>query len=241
MPSPAPTWYAPCDNDPCDCGADGAEATEDFLCHICHSNGCDECEDVGTNWKLDYNYPCVNCQEIFGVECLFCQDFNGCGQCASDYVRVYDEQEDIYYCELCTDLYGEGCIVCQQQGCGQCDDDHTLVTNDDGVKVCEDVAPEVSPTPKPTPTPECTVTSIDHCTVDNCVGQNPNCAGQQSWGCPNCDSGYFQISHDIACIACSSIDNCDQSSGCSDWTGCNSCEEGFTRHWDHDCAFYVCV
>ena len=65
---------------------------------ICHSNGCNQCESG--YFKVDYNYPCTHCQETFGDECLFCQDFNGCGQCAPDYNRVKDSSSGLWYCSL---------------------------------------------------------------------------------------------------------------------------------------------
>lgn len=119
-----------CDTDPCDCD-------DDEFCRICHypdGPGCSQCE-FGY-FKLDWNYPCTNCQELFGPECNFCQDFHGCGQCSERAVRMEDEHFGIWYCADCDDLYGEGCQICQESGCGQCRPGYELVMDEDGVRVC---------------------------------------------------------------------------------------------------------
>ena len=96
-PTAPPTWVTLCANTPCQCD-ESLPGFEDQNCHICHSNGCSQCKDVGTYWKLSYNHPCVNCKEIFGDGCMFCQDFNGCGQCTEGYTREYDSEAGLYYC-----------------------------------------------------------------------------------------------------------------------------------------------
>ena len=58
-----PTEVDECNNDPC------AE-NESGLCMIWHENvGCSECENVGTNFKIDYDYPCVSCSDVMGPNC----------------------------------------------------------------------------------------------------------------------------------------------------------------------------
>ena len=80
-----------CTSDPCSCD-------EISNCINCHASGCAQCETG--YFKKDYNYPCVECHATFGDDCLFCQDFHGCGQCdESTSTRKYDSRCDLYYCE----------------------------------------------------------------------------------------------------------------------------------------------
>ena len=73
-------------------------------CQVCNEPaGCAQCKSG--YFKLSYDSQCMQCQEVFGDGCLFCQDFNGCGQCDwPDYERVLlDEcdgisQADVYGC-----------------------------------------------------------------------------------------------------------------------------------------------
>ena len=67
-----------CHNNPCSC----EELTN---CLNCHSIGCGECD--GGYFKKDNNYPCSQCQDTFGSECLHCADFHGCQQCKTGYQR----------------------------------------------------------------------------------------------------------------------------------------------------------
>jgi hypothetical protein len=66
---------APCDTSPCNCNGDCQN------CHDCHSNGCDQCENG--SFKINPDYPCVNCKERYGDECLHCNEGVGCAQCES--------------------------------------------------------------------------------------------------------------------------------------------------------------
>ena len=63
-------------------------------------NGCNQCDY--NYFKKSYNHPCVHCQATFGTECLFCQDFNGCGQCSSHCQRVYDYSCSLWKCHCST-------------------------------------------------------------------------------------------------------------------------------------------
>lgn len=70
----------------CDCTyPNGGDA--DPNCVTCHSPalgegpGCNQCNITNGYFKVDYNYSCTQCQEIFGDGCLHCTDFNGCVQC----------------------------------------------------------------------------------------------------------------------------------------------------------------
>ena len=82
-----------CQESPCLCNND----IEDPNCHICHSNGCAQCESG--YFKKDYDYPCISCSDTFGEGCMFCQDFNGCGQCTQGYNRVYDSDCNLWICQ----------------------------------------------------------------------------------------------------------------------------------------------
>ena len=88
---------------PCDCDVpDGKDP--DYNCKVCHSPkrggpGCNQCDIENDYFKVDYNYPCKQCQKVFGYGCLHCGDFDGCQQCDSQYYdRVFDPYCDVYYC-----------------------------------------------------------------------------------------------------------------------------------------------
>ena len=93
----------PCiDGEACDCRyPEGANA--DKNCLVCHSPytggpGCDQCDTPNDYFKVDYNYTCAQCQEVFGAECLHCGDFDGCQQCADGYDRIFDPDCHVYWC-----------------------------------------------------------------------------------------------------------------------------------------------
>ena len=69
VPTAAPTWIGPCMNDPCVC-EDNPQlgyVNEDPYCQICNMpTGCSQCQNTGEYFKLDYNYPCTQCQQVFG-------------------------------------------------------------------------------------------------------------------------------------------------------------------------------
>ena len=98
-PAPAPlntiVCPSPCSNQPC-------TEDEDNCCAPGQSkpNGCNQCQ--ANYFKKSYNHPCVHCQATFGDKCLFCQDFNGCGQCSSDCQRVWDEVCSLWKCHCGT-------------------------------------------------------------------------------------------------------------------------------------------
>ena len=80
-----------CENSPCSCG-------ELDNCQVCHEeSGCAQCKDG--YFKKDYNYPCVNCQTVFGDSCMFCQDLNGCGQCKQGFIRTFDDSCQMWFCK----------------------------------------------------------------------------------------------------------------------------------------------
>ena len=131
-----------CLYDPCSCDVVG----DSEFCRICHPNGCDQCENG--YFKKDYDYPCENCYDTFGEGCLSCQDFDGCGQCAPGYERVFEERCQLWTCKMhplstttdddnvigCLDIptctnnpcdcsEALNCRVCNSgSGCGQCED-----------------------------------------------------------------------------------------------------------------------
>ena len=84
-----------CQYNPCGCCEDNIVN----FCSDCHANGCDQCEGGSTIFKRNFQYFCENCTDIFGPACLFCQDFNGCGQCAQGYNLVQDPISGLRYCE----------------------------------------------------------------------------------------------------------------------------------------------
>ena len=147
-PTPAPTLYRtdliqPCSNSPCDCSELNVNT-----CHVCHTpEGCDQC--MNGYFKPSYSHQCQNCQDTFGDGCIQCQDFHGCGQCKTGYLRLYDSDNDLYYCEedgsthvdddwrfdtlptcqcpykcenepcSCGEL--EHCKICHYNGCNECE------------------------------------------------------------------------------------------------------------------------
>ena len=68
----------------------------DLNCRVCNNDECSQCNDG--YFKKDRYTQCTNCQSVFGSECMFCQDFNGCGQCAQGYLRIQDASCGIWYC-----------------------------------------------------------------------------------------------------------------------------------------------
>ena len=83
--------------------------------------GCSQCKNG--NFKKSFNYPCVNCQSVFGDECSFCNDFIGCQQCTDQnkYSREFDSESQLYYCkpQPCLDEKNN-CKVCNNGYCSQC-------------------------------------------------------------------------------------------------------------------------
>ena len=72
-----------CEWNPCGC----CEPNIVNFCQDCHSNGCDQCIGGTTIFKRNYQYFCEYCGDIFGDACVFCQDYNGCGQCKQGYLK----------------------------------------------------------------------------------------------------------------------------------------------------------
>ena len=199
----------PCENDPCDCNGISQRESDDFdeHCLICHSNGCDQCQD--DYFKKDYNYPCVECNKYLGDACLFCQDFHGCGQCKDGYTRVYDTD-----CQL---------WVCQQN----------IPVNQPAANPVQ--APVVSPSSES----QCVIQSCETSPCD-CVFDS-NCKDCQSWGCQQCEDGYFKKSLNHACVSCVEIYQAKCNFGsCADYQGCTSCVDGFSWYWNHECALGDC-
>ena len=86
------------------------------FCQDCHSNGCDQCVGGTTMFKRNYQYFCEYCSDIFGSACLFCQNYNGCGQCGSGYGLVKDSISGLKYCEKSYDPVPVACADCGQTG-----------------------------------------------------------------------------------------------------------------------------
>ena len=95
-PSQAPTYAptacpAPCNSDPC-------SDAEIKHCTVYNEGfGCSQC--MSGYFKPGDNYNCLNCNETFGIDCLFCQDYNGCGQCAAGTARVYNDECQLWECQ----------------------------------------------------------------------------------------------------------------------------------------------
>ena len=62
-----------------------------------------------------------------------------------------------------------------------------------------------------------------------------------AWGCVKCNDGYFKPNWDTSCLPCSNINGCNTTDGCSDFSGCNSCLNGYTRQYNVECGFNVCL
>jgi len=122
QPQPStPTYPAPNANGPFNCSND-----PNCQSSTCHSNGCDEC--AAGYYKINYSTPCYSCSETF-PNCSFCQDFQGCGQCANGLSFVNTEMGRACAqvgCEL-----DANCAVCQSgnpQTCSQCIEQFIIVT-----------------------------------------------------------------------------------------------------------------
>ena len=94
-----PVCSDPCESDPCDCDNEYSNDFDD-KCTDCHSNGCDRCDEDNGWFKSSFNHKCRQCQQVFGYECLHCQDFNGCAQCDVGYERVQNTECGLWYCEF---------------------------------------------------------------------------------------------------------------------------------------------
>ena len=73
---------------------------EDPHCMVCQSHGqvCSQCDNGF--FKIGNQFPCRQCQETFGHECLHCDDNNGCQQCKDGYRLVSDNKcgDGLKYC-----------------------------------------------------------------------------------------------------------------------------------------------
>ena len=189
-----PTLVGECTDGVCDCDPMSPDF-EDPFCAVCQpgDGGCSQCQGTnGEYFKLGNNYPCANCQDVFGDECLFCQNFNGCGQCQTGYDRVQDVDGDLF----------EGYWYCKQQTPSPTKAPISKAptitsTCTDGIAQC--------------PTANCAGS-----------GENPNCSNQQAWGCPSCDSGYFMKSHQYPCVLCETLEGCIGCSSWSGCVQCDA-------------------
>ena len=198
-PTGAPLYVPLCIEQPCDC------ENEDEFCQFCQGNNiCGQCQDG--YFRLNDNTPCSNCQEIFGSSCLFCQDNNGCGQCDTTYThRVYDEQEDLWYCKPNTPNPTSQPTFKPTN--------NPTVTHDGGAS-----GDNICPDPLDT---------IDHCSEDD------KCSNCQSWGgCTQCNNGYWTFDFKHRCQECTNIPNCVS---CNAWVGCSQCQPGYQQVWTTQC------
>ena len=167
-----------CDSQPCQCDEVGG-------CEWYHfKTGCTQCDVSGGYFKVEtngadaYNYPSSQCQEVFGDECLQCQDGIGCSQCESGYELTYYDGCGLKYCKPIVDpptpnptkrptsfpligggRYGECPSLCNPLG--------------------------------------------DACDCDNEVSNCQVC--HQGSGCVQCGYGYFRPTYDgkYNCLSCS--------------------------------------
>ena len=91
---PGGSWGAACD------------CSIDSHCDICQNPstggiGCTLCNQG--YFEFDYNYPCTQCQEIFGNECLHCTNLLGCQQCDNNCQRIQDPNCGLWWCD-CNDI-----------------------------------------------------------------------------------------------------------------------------------------
>ena len=108
-------------------------------------NGCVQC--LRNHFKFNADYPCVNCQDIFGDECLHCSDGIGCQQCVSnDYYRTLTTDSDsgltFYYCEEtpCSsdNVDSTHCLNCNNGECSQCMNGYFRIYDNEDTPVCLD-------------------------------------------------------------------------------------------------------
>ena len=100
-----------------------------------NGNGCVQCSN--SYFQFSRDYPCMQCQEIFGNQCLHCtsgtpngEHNGGCQQCISnDYYRdniidVGNNNLSYYYCKESKCSYNNmqitHCSVCNNEKCSQC-------------------------------------------------------------------------------------------------------------------------
>ena len=72
----------------------------------------------------------------------------------------------------------------------------------------------------------------------NCMVSQPN---DVTICCSQCQSGYWQITHNSKCIPCDSSTVGDGCMFCQFKDGCGQCQQGYTRTYDETCQFWICV
>ena len=177
-----------------------------------------------------------NCSEI--ENCQVWINGLGCVTCESGYFQGSD-----YGCVSCEEAFGDACLSCEDNiGCTACKCGYTLTYDPDcDVYYCELTA-SFPPTPIPVaPLSLCPPaggiacpTSPCDCTIDT------NCDNCQSWGCSQCDIGYFKRSFSHNCESCA-VTYSNRCLSCADWIGCTSCAAGYTLQWDSACGVWDCV
>ena len=148
---------------------------------------------------------------------MFCQDHDGCGQCAQGYKREF--------------LHDCGIYACVETGIGaifSCDIDiagrHVL---EDGISI--------NPCHEDGTTP-CDCDQVCHCT---------NCNDGQ--GCAQCEDGYFKKSNGYPCISCEEYYGdtclfCQEDQGCGQCRdGCTRYLNDVSGLWDCDCSNDYCA
>ena len=80
------------------------------------------------------------------------------------------------------------------------------------------------------------------CTTSVCTSEeNPNCLGEpEEWGCETCIGDLWYNDWGSPCVTCQEVygDTCES---CINWSGCQTCAEGFDRIWNQACGLYYCI
>ena len=182
--------------------------------------GCVQCDISGGYFKVKANgadicnYACVQCQEIFGDECLQCHDGIGCSQCESGYELTYYSECGLKYCEPIIDpptpnpTSRPTNVPVIGGGYGQCPD------------LCNPLG--------------------DAC---DCINQVSNCiVCNQGSGCAQCDYGYFKPGYngEYNCLSCTQFAGAE-CQFCQDGQGCGQCVPGYHPEAISSCGLKVCV
>ena len=212
-PTSAPTPFnCPdlCDNEPCQCDEVGG-------CELYHfKTGCLQCDNSGGYFRVRtsgddaYNFPCMQCQEVFGNECLNCNDNTGCSQCASGYVLTYYDECGLNYCQAYIDSptpRPTSNPVLGGDGFGQCPD---LCNEFGGVCDCD--------------------TQISNCQVCN---QGSGCGQCESGYFKPSNNGNYD------CLSCNEFAG-TACQFCQDGQGCGQCLQGYHLEVVDECGLRVC-
>ena len=80
--------------------------------------------------------------------------------------------------------------------------------------------------------------NYDTTVYSDCSGDT-HCIDCQSWGCADCEIGYYKMGNLMRCQSCS--DNYQNCQECSDFNGCTTCQSGYTLQYDSTCNDQICL